>query len=312
VTAQLTNIRTGEHVWAQRFDEDGADVIGVQEAVADKIYDSVAGLEGWIRKEEERSAWRKTSTSLDEYDYYLRGHAYFFRGTCGDTMRARRIWEDGLRRFPNSALLRIKIAFTYTNGVENYCSTDPSGDIERAWALGREASANVDNSALATWLSHWLMAVLYQWHDQDFERSIGEAELAARLAPYDARSRAEMAFYLANAGKLDQAAEWSARATRGPSAKYGYQNLAWAYYLMGKYQDALTALNKSDSTLPGYQQQLATTYVRLGRIVEAQSVMREWMQTKPNDSVSFEASWPMKDEFKAAYIADLRLAGMPD
>ena len=171
-------------------------------------------------------------------------------------MRARRIWEDGLRQFPNSALLQIKIAFTYTNGVENYCSSDPSGDIEPAWALGREASANANNSALATWLAHWLMTVLYQWHDQDFERSIGEAESAVQLVPYDARSRAEMAFYLANAGKLDQAAEWSSWATHGPSAKYGYQNLAWAYYLMGKYQDALTALSKSDPKLPGYQQQL--------------------------------------------------------
>jgi tetratricopeptide (TPR) repeat protein len=121
-----------------------------------------------------------------------------------------------------------------------------------------------------------------------------------------------LAFYLANAGKLDRAVEWSSWATHGPYAKYGYQNLAWAYYLMGKYQDALTALNKSDPTLPGYQQQLATTYVRLGRIAEAQSVIREWMQTNPKDSLSFEASWPMKDEFKAAYVADLRLAGMPD
>ena len=180
MTVQLTNTRTGEHVWAQRFDEDSADIIAVQETIADKIYKSVAGLEGGIRKEEERSAWRKVSTTLDEYDYYLRGHSFFFRGTCDDTMRARYIWEDGLRQFPNSALLRIKIAFTYTNAVENYCSGDPSGDIERAWALGREASANAHHSALATWLAHWLMTVLYQWHDKDFERSIGEAESAVR------------------------------------------------------------------------------------------------------------------------------------
>ena len=312
VTVQLTNTRTGEHVWAQRFDEDSDDIIAVQETIANKIYKSVAGLEGWIRKEEERSAWRKVPAKLDEYDYYLRGHTYFFRGTCDDTMLARRVWQDGLRQFPNSALLRIKIAFSYTNGVENYCSSDPSGDIERAWALGREASTNANNSALTTWLAHWLMTVLYQWHDKDFERSIGEAKSAVRLVPYDARSRAEMAFYLANAGKLDQAAEWSAWATHGPSAKYGYQNLAWAYYLMGRYQDALTALNQSDPKLPGYRQQLATTYVRLGRLAEAQSVIRDWMQTNPSDSVSFEATWPMKDEYRAAYIADLRLAGMPD
>ena len=80
MTVQLTNARTGEHVWAQRFDEESADIIAAQETIANKIYKSVAGLEGWIRKEEERSAWRKVPTKLDEYDYYLRGHAISFVG----------------------------------------------------------------------------------------------------------------------------------------------------------------------------------------------------------------------------------------
>jgi adenylate cyclase len=33
VTAQLIDASTGDHVWAERFDEEAADVVGLQEEV---------------------------------------------------------------------------------------------------------------------------------------------------------------------------------------------------------------------------------------------------------------------------------------
>ena len=81
---------------------------------------------------------------------------------------------------------------------------------------------------------------------------------------------------------------------------------------MGRHQDALDALEKSDPALPGYAQQLATIYVRLGRLPEAQATMQKWLEAKPRDLIALEANWPLKAELKAAYIDDLRVAGMPD
>ena len=313
VTAQLIDRRTGHNVWADRFDEDGADLIAMQEAIAERIYDSVAGLAGSIRTEEERSAWRKNSPSLGEYDYYLRGSSYIVRLTCDDNLKARKIFEEGLRKYPASALLGVKLAFTYSNAVELYCSDDPRRDIERAWTIGREALAAEDKSRLTVWLGHWLMAVLYQWREQDFDRSVNEAEAAARLVPYDARSRASLSFYLANAGRLDRAVEWSSWAMKSPDGKFACQNLAWAFYLMGKHEDSRDALErKCDPTEPGYQQQLATVFVRLGRIDDARAVIRRWMEKNPQDTVGLEANWPLRPEFRTAYVADLREAGMPD
>src|SRR5574337_2024995 len=57
VTAQLSDARSGENVWADRFDGSGDNVIALQETVANRIYDSVAGFEGSIRNEEQRKAW---------------------------------------------------------------------------------------------------------------------------------------------------------------------------------------------------------------------------------------------------------------
>jgi TolB-like protein/DNA-binding winged helix-turn-helix (wHTH) protein len=313
VTTQLIDGRTGHNVWADHFDEDGADIIAIEDAIADRIYNSVAGLAGSIRSEEERAAWRKASSSLGEYDYYLRGSSYIVRLTCDDNLKARAIFEEGLRKYPASALLRVKLAFTYSNAVELYCSADPRGDIERAWTIGREALAAEDKSRLTIWLGHWLMAALYQWRDQDFDRSVNEAEMAARLVPYDARSRASLSFYLANAGRLERAVEWSTSAMKSPDGKFACQNLAWAFYLMGKLEDSRDVLErKCDPTEPGYQQQLATVFVRLGRIDDARAIIRTWMEKNPQDTIGLEANWPLKPEYKAAYVADLREAGMPN
>ena len=66
VTAQLIDGQSGDHVWASRMDKQG-DVVVLQEDVANAVYNSLAGLEGEIRKDEERRAWSKSAPSLEEY-----------------------------------------------------------------------------------------------------------------------------------------------------------------------------------------------------------------------------------------------------
>ena len=46
VTAQLIDAPTGDHVWADRYDEEGGDVAALQDNVANRIYGTVAGLTG--------------------------------------------------------------------------------------------------------------------------------------------------------------------------------------------------------------------------------------------------------------------------
>ncbi len=100
VTAQLVDASTGEHVWANRYDEEGSDVAVLQDDVANRIYATVAGLKGEIRKKEEIDAWSKSAPSLEEYDYYLRGHQFFFQFTKESNEKARATWQEGLAKFP--------------------------------------------------------------------------------------------------------------------------------------------------------------------------------------------------------------------
>src|SRR5262249_46426315 len=155
IIAQLIDAATGDHVWAERYDEGGNDIVALQVDVANRIFDSVAGLRGEVRKKEEEDAWRKSAPSLEEYDYYLRGHQLYFRFTVEDNAKAREIWTEGLARFPNSALLRLKIASTYWIDIIFNASDDPWRDVELGWKLLKEAEAVPNKSRLETWLYHW-------------------------------------------------------------------------------------------------------------------------------------------------------------
>ncbi|UXN59075.1 adenylate/guanylate cyclase domain-containing protein [Phyllobacterium zundukense] len=316
VTAQLVDASTGEHVWADRYDEEGSDVPALQDDVANRIYATVAGMKGEIRKKEEIDAWSKSAPGLEEYDYYLRGHQFFFQFTKDGNEKGRVIWQEGLAKFPDSALLRTKIAASYMQNLYNDWTDDPWRDTEMAWKMGTEAAAIPHKSRLETLLSHWMMAPLYQLHDGDFARSVVEAEAAAKLVPYDAFARADLAYYLVNAGKYDLAIERLEESIRRDASPmdwyFGY--LAMAYYFADRPADSVATLQKMKAP---WNVNLAAAYARLGKLDEARSSIAKLLKAKPGWTIQKEAVWPTTKQpqhvepLLTTYLADLAKAGLP-
>ncbi len=183
VTATLFDGANRPGVWSHVFDSSGNDSVGLREDVSRFIYDSLAGLRGKIDVNEEQVAWRKSSVELSEYDYFLRGMSLYSRSTLPDILNARAVFQEGLGRYPDSALLRLRLAWTHLWMAMNQVNSDPGPDIEQAWVLANQARSAPSLSPMEDWLAHWLMAFLYQWRDNDFSRSVAEARKAVELAP---------------------------------------------------------------------------------------------------------------------------------
>ena len=317
VTAQLIDAETGEHVWADRYDEEGDDIAALQDDVANRIYNTVAGLRGEVSKKEQAEAWNKSGPGLEEYDYYLRGHQLFFRFTKEDNTKARQIWQEGLEKFPNSALLRTKIAFTYARAIFNEYTDDPWRDAELGWKLAKEAEAIEDKSRLESLLTHWAMATFYYLHDGDFERAADEAEVAAKMVPNDPWTRADLAQFLVFAGRTDRAIDWLEEAIRRDASPvdWYFGNLAVAYYFDGRPDEAVVQFMKMKEP---WRLGLAGAYVRAGKIDEARAIMAGFRKDYPDYRIKDEAVWPTwkKPQYSEAvlkpYLADLVKAGLPE
>lgn len=312
ITAQLIDATTGNHVWANRFDEEGDNIIALQDTVAARVFNALAGFKGEIRKSEEQAAWGKDGIALGEYDYYLRGHQIFFKYTEQDMAEARRVWREGLAQFPNSALLRIKIAVSHQQDAVWGWSDHPDRDLDAGWKLLEEAAAIPNRPRLVEWYLHYIRAYFLQWRNQDFGGSVAEARAAFAIMPFDSWSLASLGGLLAQAGKNDEAIGRIEQAIRlDPHPPNWYMaNLGWAYYLSGDYASALKVL---ETLSDRHDLSLIATLVRVGRIDEARTLMAEYAALYPNDNLDLWRRTPLWDEsVKQGWIDDLRKASDPD
>lgn len=69
ITAQFIDGKTGAHVWAERLEETGSDILALQEAVITRIVQTLTGNMAVIREDEYARTWSKAETDLAEYGY---------------------------------------------------------------------------------------------------------------------------------------------------------------------------------------------------------------------------------------------------
>jgi TolB-like protein len=97
IVAQLIDAKSGEHVWAERFDRSGADPWAIQDDITGMIVSALTGEKGALKQAQYRQAWGKDATTLEEYDYYLRGHEEYMKYAQGDKEgieRSGEIWRE--------------------------------------------------------------------------------------------------------------------------------------------------------------------------------------------------------------------------
>jgi TolB-like protein/DNA-binding winged helix-turn-helix (wHTH) protein len=311
VTATLYDAAPSEIVWSQVFDSTDGYAFGPHEDIARQIYDSLMGFRGAIRRSEERAAWGKSNFKLGEYDYYLRGRSFHLHSTLADVLKARATYREGLDRYPASALLRIELAWTYLWMAMNQVDRNPRPDIEQAWRLASDALSAQSHSNLEAWLSHWLMAFLYEWHDEDFPRSVAEARMTVALGPCDAYSRNDLSWVLANAGYGDEAIAWARFGLdHDPIAPSRYRaNLAWAYYVAGRDHEGIEALRENSAEYPVL---FAALHGRLGQVEKARALISDYLKFGGDDAIEREDIFPIVEPTETEFLNVLRKTGLPE
>lgn len=316
IVAQLVDAKTGEHVWAERFDKTGTDPWALQDEVTGKIIAALAGERGQMKRAQYRESWGKDASDLEEYDYYLRGHDRFMTWTPEGNEDAGRIWREGLSKFPKSSLLRIKLGWYHYIRAYNSWSPDAETDYRRAGELVREALRDSNLSPMAQRLGHHLFAFVAA-QERDFTRAANEANTAVSLAPYDAFLLGDLSQVLIMAGQPDQAIDWASRATTNDPAMawYYHGNRGWAYESQGKYEESLAALKLSRSdvfiNLPLL---MVIDLVNLNRLDEAKAMLTQALKLDPTFT---QAKWRGITFYSDMSIVDrevsaLAKAGLPE
>ena len=254
VRARLTDAASGETVWSDTYEFANEDALASQKKTAERVYGALAGNAGRLLNIEEEVSWRKPELRLDRVrllspfdDVHNEVHA---------RQRAARAKDRGgqdLERFPNSANLKIRLAYSYLleslafGPFENCRET-----IDIAFKLGREAEEAKNKSRFEIYQTRRLMAHAYAWHGEEFDRAIDDAEATLEMAPTTRLiGRSSRSIWLTPASSIRPWTGSNGRlrttirtfSRRGPTPP-------WTYYLAGRYEDALQVLKGVEATHP--------------------------------------------------------------
>ncbi|MBY5412606.1 tetratricopeptide repeat protein [Rhizobium leguminosarum] len=312
IVAQLINAKTGDHVWADRFDKSGTDPWALQDELTAKIVGAMTGEFGAIRKADYSQAWGKDSTNLAEYDYYLRAESQLNLYTKEGLERSGEISRQGLQVFPGSPLLTVELGWSHWLIVALLYSSDPQKDLQEAERLVNQVLADKNLSPqvtrLANWLDAWLLTL-----KRDHDGAVVAMNKAIAAAPYNAFTLTDGASIFLQAGQPEKALELTdAAAARDPGLSWFVNYVrGFIFIVLGKNEDAVEVLKTTE--FADAPLQLAVAYMRLGRQADARAAVEKMLKLAPGATIeSWRQTWNFRDpSILDQAAADLARAGLP-
>ena len=126
ITAQLNDVATGSHIWAERYDRDLADVFAVQDEITEAI---VAAIEPQLYAAENFRARRKPPDSMDAWDLVMRALSHYWRVTRQDNVVAQALLEKATAIDPDYGQALGVLATSYTFSA--HMGWEDDGDSRR-------------------------------------------------------------------------------------------------------------------------------------------------------------------------------------
>jgi adenylate cyclase len=310
VGVRLMDAKTGNHVWAERYDSHCTDLFAVQDAITREVAHAIAPA---ISHAERQRAIRKPPENLDAWEAHQRGLWHLAKGNAADTEQARNFFIRASQLDPFFAAPLAMRAFVEGN-VVGYC--DPVAFrqcLEVAETTARRAiELDPDESGALAALA-WVSIC-----DGRYATALEQAEHAIAVNPNDVVAYLTKARALAFGGRPDAAPEPLLAALRlsprDPHSVWVLITLALAHYFAGHYADAVKAAERAirdyhDS--PHAYLWLAAALGQLDRADDAGEALRQAMAISPASFDYFVRSRPpwFRPEDYEHMLDGLRMAG---
>jgi len=286
VNAQLIDAETGAHLWADRFEEDLADLFKLQDQVVARLGNSLG--HALIDAEAEKGAHSKNP---DAIDLTMRGWAVFYQQPPSKEIydAALALFEQALKIDPNDPDALTGEAVTHLNEYL-YGWTNPATDY-KAKILGQaeRAIAVAPDSSAAYYVKSFYLFIFRRWNEALGAANAGLAVDPNNAALYSARGAAEVSL-----GQFEQAKSDVMQAIRlsprGPFVGAWHLGLGDAELGLGRLDAAIDAYRKSIDlgyrTFPPYID-LAATYALQGKMDEARPALAEALRLNPKLTVKW-------------------------
>jgi TolB-like protein/Tfp pilus assembly protein PilF len=248
VNAQLLDARTDAHLWAQTYDRDLADVFAIQSEIAKAIADQ---LQAKLSPNEKKAIEQPPTTDLAAFDLYSRAKSLLL--TAGfsatgepDLRKAIELLDEAVKRDPSFFDAYCQLAYAHES---IYALWDDHTPARLALAEAAvQAATRLRPDAAET---HLARAQYLYYGLRDYAGALAELEIARRALPNDPRLFELTGYVLRRRGQQEEGLRNLQRAVElDPRNFFTLQQIALSYQVLGRYAEAIAALDRALAIVP--------------------------------------------------------------
>ncbi len=309
ITAQLSDTASNKSLWSDRWQRPVADLFAIQAEISEKITNRLSGGNGLIQAAGRVAAHRKPPGNLSAYELYLLGTEKLEQINQPDVEEAIVLLRRAVALDPGLARAWIELHNAHA------VLANMGGDMEANYKLAEEAAIRALELDPGDPEAHMVRGFSYGYAN-DFVRAEEHIRRALSMAPNQWET---LTFYISWApgfGEAERGAELVEEAIRLNPAypMWAARMYAYAYFMVGRYQDALKMMERVDNDSLGtwmwpYK---AGALAAVGRTEEAGQAVAETLRRYPHitiEGTANEPSYTLPERMRV--IETMRLAGFP-
>jgi TolB-like protein/DNA-binding winged helix-turn-helix (wHTH) protein/Flp pilus assembly protein TadD len=180
VTAQLIEMHTNTHLWAETYDRDLTDVFAIQSDIAQQI---ATALKAKLAPEEKARLDARPTTNSEAYVLYLTGlgREGAVNSSTEDAIAAEQLYMQATALDPGFAL-----AYARASLRNSEIATSMTGDHRAREAKARAQAEEALRLSPTLGEAHMALGLCLYWADKNYNAALKEFEVAAATSPNNA------------------------------------------------------------------------------------------------------------------------------
>ena len=286
VNAQLVDAINGEHLWAERYDRELQDIFAVQDDLTREI---VVALDVELVEGEQARIWSSGTKNFEAWECVrLATFDTLYLGNPEVKKQARERLERAIQLDPSYTIAWVMLGWLHQQYVDVASLASDSADLDNSLASMLDCA----QKAIAVdpfCAEAFCLLAFYYLETKSYDAAFENAQKSIALAPNSANNLVEASMIMNKTGHPQRALELIKRAMRiCPMYRPGFlRGLGLSYYLLGDYQAAIEAYEKSverESEYLSAHTMLAIIYSELGDLDNSRRVSDEIIRLSPNFS----------------------------
>jgi TolB-like protein/DNA-binding winged helix-turn-helix (wHTH) protein/Flp pilus assembly protein TadD len=281
ITAELVQVSTDRHLWAETYESPVGDILTLQGQVASAIVNEVSVQ--LTPEDQKRLASSPRTVNAEAYEDYLKGRYYWSKRSEEGINKAIEYFEAATQKDPNYALGYAGLADCYSVVGSTIVGTMPAAEASPKAKAAAQKALEIDDSLGEAETSLASVRFNYDW---DWPAAASGFQRAIELNPSYATAYQRYSLYLMAMGRARESLEQInlARQLDPLSLSINF-SLGWRLYMARHYDQAIEQLRNTLEMDPNFALAhlvLGETYEQKGDFLHAIEQMQKATANSPN------------------------------